>query len=86
MNEQEYGINVDHNDIRNPGFSIANKAEGWACNFVKIISQCTCFLHKVIKYKYNNIFVYLIFTNQNKTNLHNMTLTANNNSSFHRPK
>jgi hypothetical protein len=27
MNEQEYGINVDHNDIRNPGFSIANKAE-----------------------------------------------------------
>jgi hypothetical protein len=30
MNEKEYGINVDHNDIRNPGFSIANKAKGQA--------------------------------------------------------
>jgi hypothetical protein len=28
MNEKEYGINVDRNDIRNPGFSIANKARG----------------------------------------------------------
>jgi hypothetical protein len=28
MNEKEYGINVDHNDIRNPGFSITNKAKG----------------------------------------------------------
>jgi hypothetical protein len=34
---------------------------------------------QVIKYKYYNIFVYLIFTNQNKTTLHNMSLTDNNN-------
>jgi hypothetical protein len=57
-----YGINVDHNDIRNPGFSIVDKLLKLTCNFVEIISQCTWFLHKVIKYKYNNIFVYLIFT------------------------
>jgi hypothetical protein len=30
MNEKEYSINVDHNDIRNSGFSIANKAKGQA--------------------------------------------------------
>jgi hypothetical protein len=27
MNEKEYGINVDHTSIRNPGFSIPNKAK-----------------------------------------------------------
>jgi hypothetical protein len=55
MNEKEYGINVDHNDIRNPGFSIASKAMEQAVKLGLqfreniIISQCTCFLHKIIK-------------------------------------
>jgi hypothetical protein len=29
MNEG-YGINIDHNDIRNPGFSIVKKTKGQA--------------------------------------------------------
>jgi hypothetical protein len=30
MNEKEHGLNVDHNDIRYRGFSIAKKGKGQA--------------------------------------------------------
>jgi hypothetical protein len=46
---KDYGINVDHNDIRNSGFRIANKAKGQA---VKLSLQ---FLE-------NNITMYMLFT------------------------
>jgi hypothetical protein len=49
MNEKEYGINVDHNDIRNPGFSIANKAKGQA---VKLSLQ----------FRENNITMHMLLT------------------------
>jgi hypothetical protein len=49
MNEKEYGINVDHNDIRNPGFSIANKIKGQA---VKLSLQ----------FRENNITMHMLFT------------------------
>jgi hypothetical protein len=49
MNEKEYGINVDHNDIRNPGFGLANKAKGQA---VKLSLQ----------FREDNITMYMLFT------------------------
>jgi hypothetical protein len=49
MNDKEYCINVDHNDIRNPGFSIANKAKGQA---VKLSLQ----------FRENNITMNMIFS------------------------
>jgi hypothetical protein len=49
MNKKEYGINVDHNDIRNPGFSIVNKAKGQA---VKMSLQ----------FRENNITKHMLFT------------------------
>jgi hypothetical protein len=49
MNEKEYGINVDHNEIRNPGFSIDNKGKGQA---VKLNLQ----------FREDDITMYMIFT------------------------
>jgi hypothetical protein len=49
MNEKEYGINVDHTIIRNPGFSIANKAKGQS---VKLSLQ----------FRENNITMHMLFT------------------------
>jgi hypothetical protein len=49
MNEKEYGINVDHNDIQNPGFSIAEKAKG---QVVKMSLQ----------FRENNITMHMLFT------------------------
>jgi hypothetical protein len=56
-------------DIRNPGFSIANKAKGQAVELsLQFCENNIIIMHMLFTYKYDNIFVYLIFTNQNKTN------------------
>jgi hypothetical protein len=49
MIEKEYGIKVDHNDVRSPGISIANKAKGQA---VKLSLQ----------FRENNITIHMLVT------------------------
>ena len=44
-----YGLNLDHNDIRNPGFSIVIKTKGQA---VKLNPQ----------FRENNITMHMLFT------------------------
>jgi hypothetical protein len=55
MNEKEYGINVNHNVIWNPGFSIANKDMGSAVKLSQQFRENKITMHllfKVIKCKY----------------------------------